>query len=94
FNPLYAENASITLFILTIASLPVSINTLFTAVRNAQKRVSSVVKINAGIAVLTLVFAFPLSRSSGIEGAASAFLAANSIAAIVVVYKMKNLVLF
>jgi len=92
FNPLYAENASITLLILTIASLPVSINTLFTAVRNVQKRVSSVVKINAGIAVLTLAFAFPLSRSSGIEGAAFAFLAANSLAAIVVIYKMKNLV--
>jgi len=92
FNPLYAENASTTLLILTIASLPVSINTLFTAVRNAQKRVSSVVKINAGVAALTLAFAFPLSRSSGIEGAAFAFLAANSLAAIVVVYQMKNLV--
>ncbi|KAB2946255.1 lipopolysaccharide biosynthesis protein [Candidatus Methanoperedens sp. BLZ2] len=92
FNPLYAENASTTLLILTIASLPVSINTLFTAVRNVQKRVSSVIKINAGIAVLTLAFAFPLSRSSGIEGAAFAFLAANSLAAIVVIYKMKNLV--
>jgi len=91
FNPLYAQNASATLIILTIASLPVSINTMFTAVRNAQKRVSSVVKINAGIAAITLALAFPLIRSSGIEGAAIAFLAANTLAAIVVVYKMKNL---
>ncbi|MFZ3382745.1 MAG: oligosaccharide flippase family protein [Candidatus Methanoperedens sp.] len=91
FNPLYAKNASITLLILIIAGLPVSINTLFTAVRNAQKRVSSVVKINAGVAVLTFALAYPLSGSSGIEGAAFAFLAANSLAAIVVVYKMKNL---
>ncbi len=91
FNPLYAENASITLLILTIASFPVSINTLFTAVRNAQKRVSSVVKINAAIAAITLAFALPFVRSAGIEGAAFAFLAANSLAAIVVAYKMRNL---
>lgn len=91
FNPQYAQNASVTLIILTIASLPVSINTMFTAVRNAQKRVSDVVKINAGIAAITLALAFPLLRSSGIEGAAFAFLAANTLVAIVVVYKMKNL---
>lgn len=91
FNPLYAQNASATLIILTIASIPVSINTMFTAVRNAQKRVSDVVKINAGIAAITLALAFPLIRSSGIEGAAFAFLAANTLAAIVVVFKMKNL---
>jgi O-antigen/teichoic acid export membrane protein len=91
FNPLYAENATIALIILSIASLPFSINTMFTAVRNAQKRVSSVIKINAGIAIISLALAFPLLRSSGIEGAAFAFLAANTLAAIVVVYKMKTL---
>lgn len=91
FNPLYAENASVTLLILVIASLPVSVNTLFIAVRNAQKRVSSVVKINVAIAGITLVFAVPLLRSSGIEGAAISYLAANTLAAIVVVFKMRNL---
>ncbi len=90
FNPLYAEHASGTLILLAIASLPLSVNTMFIAVRNAQKRVSSVVKINAAIAVITLAFALPLVRSSGIEGAASAYLAANTLAAIVVIYKMKN----
>ena len=90
FNPLYAENAYITLIILTIASLPVSINFMFTTIRNAQKRVISVVKINAAIAIITLAFAYPLIRSSGIEGAAIAYLLANTLAAIVVVYKMKN----
>ncbi len=91
FNPLYAENALVALIILSIASLPLSINTIFTTIRNAQKKVSDVVKINAGIAAITLALAFPLIGSSGIEGAAFAFLAANSLAAIVVVYKMKNL---
>jgi O-antigen/teichoic acid export membrane protein len=90
FNPTYAINSSTTLMILAAASLPMSLNIIFTTVRNAQKRVSSVIKINAGIAVITLALAFPLLRSSGMEGAAFAFLAANTLAAIVVVYKMKN----
>jgi O-antigen/teichoic acid export membrane protein len=90
FNPSYAENASTTLIILAGASLPLSINTIFTAVRNAQKRVASVVKINLAIAVAALALAFPLMKMSGIEGAALAYLLANSAAAIVVIYKMKN----
>ncbi|MDO8725283.1 MAG: polysaccharide biosynthesis C-terminal domain-containing protein [Candidatus Methanoperedens sp.] len=91
FNPLYAENATGTLILLAIASLPLSFNTMFMTIRNAQKRVSSVVKINVSIAVITFVFALPLIRSSGIEGAALAYVAANTLIAIVVVYKMKNL---
>jgi len=91
FNPTYAVNSSTTLIILAAASLPMSLNIIFNTVRNAQKRVLSVVKLNAAIAAITLTFALPLVRSSGIEGAAFAFLAANTLAAIVVVYKMKDM---
>ncbi|SNQ59947.1 MATE family efflux transporter [Candidatus Methanoperedens nitratireducens] len=91
FNPTYAVNSSTTLIILAAASLPMSLNIIFTTVRNAQKRVLSVVKINAAIAIITLAFALPLVRSIGIEGAAIAYLAANTLAAIFVVYKMKNM---
>jgi O-antigen/teichoic acid export membrane protein len=93
FNPLYAKNASMTLIILAIAGIPFSINTMFMAIRNAQKKVSSVVIINAVIAVITLALIFPLIKSMGIEGAAIAFLSANTLVSIVVVYKMKNLVI-
>ncbi len=91
FNPTYAVNSSTTLIILAVASLPMSLNVIFTTVRNAQKRVFSVVKINAAIAAITIVFALPLARSSGIEGVAFAYLAANTLAAIFVVYKMKSM---
>ncbi len=91
FNPTYAINSSTSLIILAIASLPMSLNIIFTTIRNAQKRVLSVVKINAAIAIITLALAVPLVRSSDIEGAAIAFLLANTLAAIVVVYKMKNM---
>lgn len=90
FNPSYAQNATATLIILAFASLPLSLNSIFAAVRNAQKKVASVVKINLVIAVITLALAVPFMKSRGIEGAAAAYLAANSIAAIAVIYKMKN----
>lgn len=91
FNPLYAENASTTLNILSVSSLPFSIITTFITVRTAQKKVLSVVKINAAIASITLVLALPLLKISGIEGAAVAFLLANSLIAIVVIYKMRKM---
>ncbi|MCX9076729.1 MAG: oligosaccharide flippase family protein [Candidatus Methanoperedens sp.] len=91
FNPTYALNSSTTLMILAAASLPMSLNIIFITIRNAQKRVFSVVKINSAIAVFTLVFALPLLRSSGIEGAAFAYLAANTLVALFVVYKMRNM---
>ncbi len=91
FNPTYAVNASTTLIILAAASLPMSLNIIFTTVRNAQKRVLSVVQINAAIAIITLALALPLLKTSGIEGAAIAYLAANILTAIFVVYKMKDM---
>lgn len=94
FNPSYAENASVTLMILAAAAFPLSVNTIFTAVRNAQKKVASVVMINAATALFTLALAPVLIRSYGIEGAAFAYLAANTAAAIVVIYKMKTPVEF
>ncbi len=90
FNPDYAENASTTLMILAAASLPLSVITIFTAVRNSQKKVRSALMINMATALITLALAVPLMRSYGIEGAAVAYLAANSIAAIVVIYKMNK----
>lgn len=90
FNPSYAQNASTALIVLATASLPMSMVSIFTAVRNAQNRVASVIKINAAIAVITLALSLPLLRSYGIEGAAAAYLAANIIAAVAVIYSMKN----
>ncbi len=90
FNPSYALNASTTLIILAAASFPMSLNIIFTAVRNAQNRVVSVIKINAAMAVITLALSVPLMKSYGIEGAAAAYLIANTITAVIVIYRMKN----
>jgi O-antigen/teichoic acid export membrane protein len=90
FNPSYAQNASTTLIILATASLPLSVNNIFTGVRNSQKKVKSVVKINFAISVITLSLAVPFMSMWGIDGAAGAFLLANTAAAIAVIYRMSN----
>lgn len=90
FNPSYAQNASTTLIILAAASLPLSVNTIFTAVRNSQKKVKSVVKINFAISVITLFLAVPFMKLWGINGAAASYLLANVACAIAVVYSMRK----
>jgi len=90
FNPSYAQNASITLIILAAASLPLSVNTIYTGVQNSQKNVKSVVKINLAISVITFVLAVPFMKMWGINGAAAAFLFANVVAAIAVIYTMRK----
>lgn len=90
FNPAYAENASTTLILLACASIPLSLITIFNTVRNAQKRVKSVIIMNASVAVITLAMSALLMDNYGIEGAAAAYLVANTIAAVTVLYRMKD----
>ncbi len=90
FNPTYGENASTTLMILALTSIPLSINTIFTVIRNVQKRIPSIVIFNAVIAIVTFSLSVPFLRIYGIEGAAAAYLVSNTFAAIVVIYIMKN----
>lgn len=94
FNPSYADNASDTLIILAAASLPLSVNTIFSGVRNSQNRVKSVVKINLAISVITFALAVPFMKMWGINGAAGAYLLANVACAIAVIYRMSNPVKF
>ncbi|MCE8426173.1 MAG: polysaccharide biosynthesis C-terminal domain-containing protein [Candidatus Methanoperedens sp.] len=90
FNPNYAQNASTTLTILAAASLPLSINTIFMGIRNSQKKVKSVVKINLAISVITFVLVVPFIKVWGLNGAAAAYFVANVVCAIAVIYWMSN----
>lgn len=90
FNPIYAENATETLIILSIASIPLSLINIFNSVRNSQNRVRSTIKMNLIVAILTIILAVPLMKRNGIEGVAIAFLIANTIGAIIVINRIKN----
>lgn len=90
FNPVFGENAYIPLILLSVASIPLAVCTIFNAVRNSEKKIKSVVTINALNAVVTLVFAYPLMKVFDITGAAGAFLIGNIVSAGVVILTMKD----
>lgn len=90
FNPSYAENATITMIILTMASIPISLINIFNTVRNAQNRVSSMIKMNIIVAIITIILSIPLIKIMNIEGVAISYLIANTIGAIIVINRIKN----
>ena len=94
FNPIYAQNATETLIILSVASIPLSLINIFNGVRNSQNRVKSTIKMKLIVAILTIILTVPLMKTNGIEGVATAFLIANTIGAIIVIHRIKNPVEF
>lgn len=90
FNPTYAENALMTLIILSMVSIPQALIVMFGTVRSAQKRVTTTIIINAIVAVITFILFVPLMRMWNIEGVAMSYLVANTIVAIAIIIKMEN----
>lgn len=90
FNPIYAQNATETLIILSIAAIPISLINIYNGVRNSQNRVKSTIKMNLIVAIMTIIFSIILMRTNGIEGVAIAFLLSNIIGAIIVIHRIKN----
>ncbi len=90
FDPVYGENAYVPMILLSIASLPLCICAIFSAVRNSQKRIKSVVVINAFTVIVTLASAYPLMKMFDITGAAAAFLLGNIVSAVAVIVTIKD----
>lgn len=90
FNQNYADNSFATLIILSVTSIPLSLITIFVIVRNAQKRMMTTIKINGIVTVMTIVLSIPLMRIWNIEGAAIAYLIANTIVATGIIFRIKD----
>lgn len=90
FNPEYAENATVTMFILAITSVPISLINIFNTIRYAQNRVVSTVRMNILTASLTIILSALLIKSMGVEGAAMSYLIANMVGALAVIHRIKN----
>ena len=92
FSPNYAENATSTMIILTMTSIPLSLISIFNAVMNAQNRVMNMIKMNimvAGITILLSVISIDLMKMN-IEGIAISYLIANMIGAIIVINRTND----
>lgn len=90
FNPSYAENATMTMIILTMASIPLSLINIFNIVRNAQNRVLSMIKMNIIVAGIAIILSIPLINVMNIEGVAISYLIANTIGALIVIHRIKS----
>jgi O-antigen/teichoic acid export membrane protein len=73
-----------------MASIPLSLVNIFNTVRNAQNRVSSMIKMNIVVAGITLILSVPLIKIMSIEGVATSYLIANTVGALIVVSRLKN----
>lgn len=89
-NPTYAKNATTTMIILLLSSIPISLINIFNTVRNSQNRVSSMIKINAFIALITILLSMLLIKIMNIEGVAISYLIANIIGSMIIISRMKN----
>jgi O-antigen/teichoic acid export membrane protein len=90
FNHDYAENATTTLIILAVTSIPVSAVNIFSAIRNSQKRVLSIIKIDMFVALTTIILSLYFIRIMNIEGAAISYLIANTVGALIIASRVKN----
>ena len=90
FNPHYAEQATMAMIILCIASMPLSLIGIFGTVRNAQNRVVSMATMDLLVASITIILSVPLIRMMGLEGAAISFLIANTVGAFIVFIRLND----
>jgi O-antigen/teichoic acid export membrane protein len=90
FSTSYGQNATITMIILTVASIPISLVNIFISIRNSQNRIMSMIEMNILIAIISIVLSMLLIKSMNIEGVAISYLIANMVGALIVISKIKN----
>ena len=85
FSPVYAENATRVLWVLALSAVPLSLNYIYSGVKRVEMKMESVICLNAFITITTIALSWILLPRMGIMGAGVAWLASQSIAALVVI---------
>lgn len=89
FNPSYAENSLDSMMILALTSIPMSLIVIYTQIKNAQNEIKVTIIIHGMVAAITFILAIYLIRIWNIEGIAVAYLIANTIVAMFIIFRMK-----
>lgn len=92
FGSEYSVGGAHLLWLLVPSALPVSVNLLYLGVARVQKRLKDIVLIAGGIALGTLVLSFFLLPHMDILGAAVAWLAAQSLVALALLPKLRQII--
>lgn len=81
FSPAYAENATRLLWLLAVAAIPFTLNSIYFGTRRVEKRMKSVVALTSFAAISTLSLTWVLLPHMGILGAGVAVLSSQCVAA-------------
>ena len=82
FGKQYAENSLEVLRILSLASIPYSINALYASIKRIKKEIKSLIYLYAGISIITIVAGYLLMWKMRIIGVGVAWVLANGLVAI------------
>ena len=87
FGEVYSDRATHLLWILALASLPMSLNWVYLAVERVRKRLRNIILIVGFIAVVTLVLSYLLLPVLGILGVGIAWISSQGIALLIVLVR-------
>jgi Membrane protein involved in the export of O-antigen and teichoic acid len=85
FGGLYAENSATLLRWLAIASLPLAINLFYFNIKRVQRKMKTVIFLNALMAIIVVLTSYLLLPRLGINGVGVAWLAGQSAVAVIVI---------
>lgn len=85
YGSVYAENATTLLRWLTIASFPLAINIVYFGIKRVQKKMKPVILLAALMAIITILVAYLILPSMGINGVGIVWLVAQSITALIAI---------
>ena len=87
----YSVTGTHLLWILTVASLPMSVNYIYLSVLKVKKRFREMVLLTGTVAIGTLGLSSILLPSLGIEGAGIAWLVTHTLLALFVLTRLKTI---
>lgn len=90
FGNRYSENATNLLRLLAFSSLPLSVNFIYVSIMRVQMNVQKITILSGFILLLTLGLSYLLIPLHGINGVGIAWLIAQSTAAIIIIWIIRN----
>lgn len=90
FGSQYSENAKNLLFLLSCASIPLSVSHIYMTIKRVKNEMNAVILINLFLALFMVVGSYFLIGIIGIDGIGISWLLGNLIMALIVIIKLKK----
>jgi O-antigen/teichoic acid export membrane protein len=90
FGTQYSENALGLLYLLTVATIPLSINHIYMTVKRVEKKMINVIFVNLYLSLAMIGGSYLIFGLIGLNGIGVSWLIGNSIIAIILLIKLKK----